>query len=87
MGNILFKKNKKLRLKIYIPNYIVIVGKMFSFYVLLAYMHRLFNENKKCFTQRQNFLIDAVDQIYKPETCLNCYLDSNSQRFIDFKFY
>ena len=27
MGNILFKKKKKLSLKIYIPNYMVIVGK------------------------------------------------------------
>ena len=38
---------------------------MFSFDVLVAYMHRLFNEKKKCFKQRQNFLIDAVDQIFK----------------------
>ena len=44
---------------------------MFSFYVLVAYMHRLFNEKNKCFIQRQNFLIDTVDQIYKPETCFN----------------
>ena len=60
---------------------------MFSFYVLVAYMHRLFNKKNKCFTQRQNFLIDAIDQIYKPETCFDQYLDLNLQRFIDFKFY
>ena len=42
---------------------------MFSFYVLVAYMHRLFNEKKQ--THKQNFLIDAVDQIYKTETCFN----------------
>ena len=44
---------------------------MFSFYVLVAYMHRLFNEKKEYFIQWQNFLIDGVDQIYKPETCFN----------------
>ena len=50
-------------------------------------MHRRFNEKNKCFTQRQNFLIDAVDKIFKPETCFNGYLDSNHPIFIDFKFY
>ena len=44
---------------------------MFSFNVLVAYMHRLFNEKKQCFTHKQNFLIDAIDQIYKTETCFN----------------
>ena len=44
---------------------------MFSFYVLMAYMHRLFHEINKGFMQRQNFLIDAVDQIYKPKTCFD----------------
>ena len=28
-------------------------------------------KKKKCFIQRQNFLIDAVDQISKPETSFN----------------
>ena len=42
-----------------------------SFYVLMAYIHRLFDVKKKCFTQRQNFFIDAVYQIFKPETCFN----------------
>ena len=60
---------------------------MFSSYVLVDYMHRLFNEKKKCFTQRQNFLIDAVNQIYTPDICFNQYHDLNLQRFIDFKFY
>ena len=56
---------------------------MFAFHILVAYMHRIFNETKKCFTPRQNFLIDAFDQIYKPETCIYDYLDLNLQRFID----
>ena len=72
MEHILFKRNKKLRLKIYILSYIVIVGKnVLILGFIVAYMHRLFNEKKKCFTQRENFLIDAVDQVYKPETCFN----------------
>ena len=44
---------------------------MLSFYVLVAYMHRLFNERKQCFTHKQNLLIDLVDQIYKTETGFN----------------
>ena len=44
---------------------------MFSFYVLVDYMHRLFNERKQYFTHKPNFLIDLVDQIYKTETCFN----------------
>ena len=47
----------------------VIVGKNVLILRLVAYMHRLFNEKKQCFTHKQNFLIDAVDQIYKTEIC------------------
>ena len=53
---------------------------MFSFYVLVAYMQILFNEKKQIH-------IDAVDQIYKTETCFNLYINLKLQRFINLKFY